>query len=154
MWHVATDRGDEMKARFVICASGILAKPKLAKIKVRDFKGHSFHTSRGTMPTKPTCRDWRTRWLVSSAPGRRRCRRCRVGAAAKELYVFQRTPSSMDSDDWPTIQLGAQAAVPDGRRTRTRAEWNRRLTAEQKAERAASRPRRRSVGRKTRTSKR
>ena len=42
-----TDRGDHMKARFVICANGTLSKPKLAKIKgLETFKGHSFHTSR------------------------------------------------------------------------------------------------------------
>ena len=33
MWNISTDRGDRMKARFVICANGTLSKPKLAKIK-------------------------------------------------------------------------------------------------------------------------
>src|SRR5580692_12072330 len=33
MWDISTDRGDHMKARFVICANGTLSKPKLAKIK-------------------------------------------------------------------------------------------------------------------------
>jgi cation diffusion facilitator CzcD-associated flavoprotein CzcO len=47
MWNLTTDRGDKMKARFVICANGTLSKPKLAKIKgLETFKGHSFHTSR------------------------------------------------------------------------------------------------------------
>ena len=47
MWNLTTDRGDHMKARFVICANGTLSKPKLAKIKgLETFKGHSFHTSR------------------------------------------------------------------------------------------------------------
>ena len=47
MWHLTTDRGDRMKARFVICANGTLSKPKLAKINgMETFKGHSFHTSR------------------------------------------------------------------------------------------------------------
>ena len=47
MWHLTTDRGDRMKARFVICANGTLSKPKLSKIKgMESFKGHSFHTSR------------------------------------------------------------------------------------------------------------
>ncbi len=47
MWDIATDRGDRMKARFVICANGTLSKPKLAKINgMETFKGHSFHTSR------------------------------------------------------------------------------------------------------------
>src|SRR4029079_6751465 len=47
MWHLTTDRGDHMKARFVICANGTLSKPKLTKIKgMESFKGYSFHTSR------------------------------------------------------------------------------------------------------------
>ena len=47
MWVVKTDRGDEMRARFVICANGTLSKPKLAKIDgIEKFAGHSFHTSR------------------------------------------------------------------------------------------------------------
>ena len=47
LWHIATDRGDAMKARFVICANGTLSKPKLAKIRgIETFQGHSFHTSR------------------------------------------------------------------------------------------------------------
>ena len=33
LWHITTNRGDHMKARFVICANGILSKPKLTKIK-------------------------------------------------------------------------------------------------------------------------
>ena len=47
MWHLETDRGDHMRARFVICANGTLSKPKLARIDgIESFKGHSFHTSR------------------------------------------------------------------------------------------------------------
>ena len=47
MWHLETDRGDHMRARFVICANGTLSKPKLSKIKgMEKFKGYSFHTGR------------------------------------------------------------------------------------------------------------
>src|SRR5271155_4268488 len=46
MWHLETDRGDHLKAKFVICANGTLSKPKLSKIDgMEKFKG-SFHTSR------------------------------------------------------------------------------------------------------------
>ena len=46
-WIVTTDRGDTIRARFVCMASGILSRPKLPGIPgARDFKGHSFHTSR------------------------------------------------------------------------------------------------------------
>jgi cation diffusion facilitator CzcD-associated flavoprotein CzcO len=116
MWHVSTDRGDSLKAKFVICANGTLAKPKLSKIKgMETFKGHSFHTSRwdydycgedlsrlsdkvvGIIGTGATA--------VQAIP--------RLGAAAKELYVFQRTPSSIDiKDDWPTDQEWARKLRP------------------------------------------
>lgn len=105
-WHITTDRGDQMKARFVICANGTLSKPKLARIAgLESFAGHSFHTSRwdygytggklenladkrvGIIGTGATA--------VQAVPG--------LGAASKALYVFQRTPSSIDiRKDWPT----------------------------------------------------
>src|SRR5262252_1007477 len=102
MWHLETDRGDHMKARFVICANGTLSKPKLSKIKgMESFKRHSFHTSRwdydytgadltklkdkvvGIIGTGATA--------VQAIPD--------LGQQAKELYVFQRTPSSIDIRD-------------------------------------------------------
>src|SRR5438552_1940582 len=46
-WTVHTDRGDAMRARFVILANGILTTPKLARIAgMEKFQGESFHTSR------------------------------------------------------------------------------------------------------------
>jgi cation diffusion facilitator CzcD-associated flavoprotein CzcO len=116
LWHIGTDRGDAMKARFVICANGTLAKPKLARIHgMERFKGHSFHTSRwdyaytgarlenledkvvGIIGTGATA--------VQAIPN--------LGAAAKALYVFQRTPSSIDvRDDWATDPNWARRLKP------------------------------------------
>ena len=46
-WLVRTGRGDMIRARFVSLASGPLNRPKLPGIPgIRDFKGHTFHTSR------------------------------------------------------------------------------------------------------------
>jgi cation diffusion facilitator CzcD-associated flavoprotein CzcO len=106
LWHIETDRGDHMRAQFVICANGTLSKPKLSRIAgMETFGGHSFHTSRwdydytgadlsklkdkvvGIIGTGATA--------VQAVPG--------LGENAKELYVFQRTPSSIDvRDDWAT----------------------------------------------------
>ena len=142
MWYLTTDRGDHMKARFVICANGTLSKPKLSKIKgMESFKGHSFHTSRwdydytkedlsgledkvvGIIGTGATA--------VQAIPG--------LGASSKELYVFQRTPSSIDiRDDWPTDPNWARKLKPGWQaKRRERAMRGPRLTEEQKAERAA-----------------
>src|SRR5882762_1067902 len=142
MWHVATDRGDQMKARFVICANGILTKPKLAKIKgLETFKGHSFHTSRWDYAyTKPDLSGLEDKVVgiigtgataVQAVPG--------LGAAAKELYVFQRTPSSIDiRDDWPTDPNWARRLAHGWQaRRRARARMEPQLTEEQKAKQAA-----------------
>ena len=45
-WHIRTNRGDDMKARFVIMALGTASRAKLPGIPgIEDFEGHSFHTS-------------------------------------------------------------------------------------------------------------
>ena len=46
-WLIHTNRGDIMRARFVVMANGPLHRPKLPGIKgIETFKGHTFHTSR------------------------------------------------------------------------------------------------------------
>ena len=46
-WTVTTDRGDAMRAKYVVLANGILTTPKLARIDgMQSFDGGSFHTSR------------------------------------------------------------------------------------------------------------
>ncbi|MEC7076631.1 MAG: NAD(P)/FAD-dependent oxidoreductase [Pseudomonadota bacterium] len=95
-WTVSTDRGDAMKAKFVVLANGILTTPKLARIDgMSSFKGDSFHTSRwdynidlkgkrvGIIGTGATA--------VQAVP--------ELAKIVKELYVFQRTPSSIDVRD-------------------------------------------------------
>jgi len=145
MWNLTTDRGDKMKARFVICANGTLSKPKLAKIKgLETFRGHSFHTSRWDYGyTKPDLSGLDGRVVgiigtgataVQAIPG--------LGAAARELYVFQRTPSSIDvRDDWPTDPNWARR-LPSGwqARRRARARMQPQMTEEQRTRQAAMSP--------------
>ncbi len=95
-WIVETDRGDKMRARFVILANGILTTPKLARIAgMERFRGESFHTSRwdynidlrgktvGIIGTGATA--------VQAVP--------ELAKIVGQLYVFQRTPSSIDVRD-------------------------------------------------------
>jgi len=95
-WTVTTDRGDAMRARYVVLANGILTTPKLARIDgMESYKGESFHTSRwrydidlkdkvvGIIGTGATS--------VQVVP--------EIAKIVKELYVFQRTPSSIDVRD-------------------------------------------------------
>jgi cyclohexanone monooxygenase len=106
MWQVKTDRGDHMRARFVICANGTLSKPKLSKIKGMDtFKGYSFHTSRWDYAyTGAKLEKLADKVVGIIGTGASAVQAIpRLGEVAKELYVFQRTPSSIDfRDDWPT----------------------------------------------------
>ena len=102
-WIIFTDRGDRMRARFVCMANGPLHRAKLPGIPGIDtFQGHAFHTSRwdydytgGTSEGNLTgLRDKRVGIIGTGATAVQ----CvpHVGAAAKQLYVFQRTPSSID----------------------------------------------------------
>ena len=102
-WTIRTTRGDEMSARFLVMGTGPLHRPKLPGISgVELFGGHSFHTSR-----------WDYQYTGGDAHGGlHKLGDKRVGiigtgatavqvvphlaAAAAQLYVFQRTPSSID----------------------------------------------------------
>jgi cyclohexanone monooxygenase len=102
-WTVTTDRGDEFKARFVIMSSGPLNRPKLPGIPgIENFKGHTFHTSRwdynytggDTTGGLTKLHDKRVGIIGTGATAIQ----CipHLGEHAKQLYVFQRTPSSVD----------------------------------------------------------
>ena len=102
-WIVHTDRQDEMKARFVIMASGPLHKLKLPGISGIDrFSGHMFHTSRwdyeytGGSPKDPLMLLGDKRVAVIGTGATAIQCVSHLGKAAKHLYVFQRTPSSVD----------------------------------------------------------
>jgi cation diffusion facilitator CzcD-associated flavoprotein CzcO len=116
MWNVETDRGDYMKARFVICANGTLSKPKLARINgMETFEGHSFHTSRWDYEyTGQNLENLSDKVVGIIGTGASAVQIVpNLGATAKELYVFQRTPSSIDiRDDWETDQEWAKTLKP------------------------------------------
>ena len=102
-WVIRTNREDAMKARFVVMANGPLHRPKLPGIPgVETFKGHSFHTSRwdygytggDSNGGLARLKDKRVGIIGTGATAVQ----CvpHLGEWAKELYVFQRTPSSID----------------------------------------------------------
>jgi cyclohexanone monooxygenase len=102
-WLVKTDRGDAIKARFVVHSNGPLNRPKLPAINgISSFKGHTFHTSRWdygyTGGHSDGCLDGLKDKRVAIIGTGATAVQCvpHLGASAAQLYVFQRTPSSID----------------------------------------------------------
>jgi cation diffusion facilitator CzcD-associated flavoprotein CzcO len=102
-WTIKTDRGDVFKARFMIMSSGPLNRPKLPAIPgIEKFKGHTFHTSRwdydytggDTTGGLNKLHDKRV-GIIGTGATAIQCV-SHLGQHAKQLYVFQRTPSSVD----------------------------------------------------------
>ena len=102
-WTVTTNRGDVIRARHVIISSGSLNRPKLPGIPgLREFKGHTFHTSRwdygytggSAKGNLDKLGDKRVGIIGTGATAIQAIPH--LGAAAGHLYVFQRTPSSVD----------------------------------------------------------
>ena len=102
-WIIRTNRGDAMRARFVCLANGFLQKPKLPGIPgIETFRGQCFHTSRwdyaytgGDADGNLTgLRDKRVGIIGTGATAVQ----CvpHLGESAEHLFVFQRTPSSVD----------------------------------------------------------
>ena len=102
-WIISTDRGDRMTARYVAMANGPLSRPKLPGIPgINDFKGHTFHTSRwdyrytgGDSSGNLTGLKGKRVGIIGTGATAVQCIP-HLGEWAKELYVFQRTPSSID----------------------------------------------------------
>ncbi|WP_317229305.1 NAD(P)/FAD-dependent oxidoreductase [Clavibacter sp. MX14-G9D] len=125
-WIVDTDRGDRFRARFVVTSSGTLTQPKLPGIPgMEDFRGHTFHTSRwdygytgGTPDGGLTgLADKRVAVVGTGATGLQVIPH--VGADARELIVFQRTPSTVDvRDNRPTDPAWVASLRPGWQRER------------------------------------
>jgi cyclohexanone monooxygenase len=102
-WQVSTNRDDRIKARFVCMANGPLSRPKLPGIPgVETFQGHTFHTSRwdyaytgGDSSGNLTGLRGKRVGIIGTGATAVQCVP-HVAAEAEQLYVFQRTPSSID----------------------------------------------------------
>lgn len=103
-WHVGTNRGDAIKARFVVLAMGPLNKPKLPGVAgMDDFKGKLFHTARWDYaytggewgrPELDKLKDKRVAVIGTGATAVQIVPY--LGKYAKHLHVIQRTPSTID----------------------------------------------------------
>ncbi|MEC7250717.1 MAG: NAD(P)/FAD-dependent oxidoreductase [Pseudomonadota bacterium] len=119
-WIIETDRNDRMRARYVAMANGPLSRPKLPGIQgINDYKGHTFHTSRwdynytggNSFGNLSGLKDKRVGIIGTGATAVQ----CipHLGEWAKQLYVFQRTPSSIDErNNHDTDQTWAKSLEP------------------------------------------
>ena len=103
-WIIHTDRGDAIRAKFVAMGTGPLQRPKLPGIPgIETFERESFHTSRwnydytGGDPTGEPMVNLADKRVGIIGTGATAVQ-CipHLARDAGELYVFQRTPSSID----------------------------------------------------------
>jgi len=103
-WVIKTNRGDAFTASFIGLGTGPLHVPKLPGIPgIESFKGHSFHTSRwdygytGGDPSGAPMEKLADKRVAIIGTGATSVQAVpHLAPACKELYVIQRTPSSVD----------------------------------------------------------
>ena len=122
-WRISTNRDDDIRARFVVMASGPFHRPKLPGIPgIKDFKGHSFHSSR-----------WDYDYTGGDSTGNlhkladKRVAVVGTGATAIQIVpylakdVFQRTPSTVDArNNAPTDPEWVKTLKPGWQKERQR----------------------------------
>ena len=123
-WTIRTNRGDAMRAKYLAMGTGPLHRPKLPGIPgIGTFAGHSFHTSRwdydytGGDPAGAPLTGLADKRVGIIGTGATAVQ-CipHLSRSAGELFVFQRTPSSIDirnnheiDPDWfETLEAGWQ----------------------------------------------
>lgn len=103
-WIIETNRGDRLRAKYLGAGTGPLHRPKLPGLDgIKDFKGHSFHTSRwdyaytGGDPTGAVMDGLADKRVGIIGTGATAVQ-CvpHLAQSCGELFVFQRTPSSID----------------------------------------------------------
>jgi cyclohexanone monooxygenase len=127
-WLIRTNRDDEIRARFVVMAQGPFNRPKLPGIPgITDFQGHTFHSARwdyaytgGDMSGGlDKLADKRVAVIGTGASGVQIVPH--LARDAQHLYVFQRTPSSIDErGDVPTDPEWVETLRPGWQKERQR----------------------------------
>ena len=132
-WLVKTNRGDSIRARFVIMAAGVLNMPKLPSVPgIEKFKGKIFHSARwdydytgGTWdkPVLDKLADKRVAILGTGATAIQIVPH--LGQYARHLHVIQRTPSTVDERPNPTTDPTWAAALEPGWQAERQANFHR-----------------------------
>ncbi|WP_280266973.1 flavin-containing monooxygenase [Nocardia wallacei] len=127
-WRIGTNRGDDIRARFVVMCQGPYNRPKLPGIPgITDFTGHTFHTARwdydytggdlhgglDRLADKRVAIIGTGSTAVQAIP--------HLARGAKHLTVFQRTPSYIfERDNYPTDPEWVKTLQPGWRAERQR----------------------------------
>lgn len=119
-WIVTTDRGDTFRARFVTTQSGIFSRPQLPGVKgIERFQGKMFHSARwdyeytgGSSDGNLTgLADKRVGLVGTGATGLQVVPQ--LAGYAKQLVVFQRTPTAVGvRDNAPTDENWFRSLPP------------------------------------------
>ncbi|KAL4861704.1 hypothetical protein BDV12DRAFT_190915 [Aspergillus spectabilis] len=127
-WKIATTRDDEITAKWLVPATGPFDNPKFPGIPgIESFKGHQFHTSRwdydytggNSEGSLTKLADKRIGIIGTGATGIQVIPH--LGEWSKELYVFQRTPSTIDERrNRPTDENWYKSQAPGWQRKRMR----------------------------------
>lgn len=136
-WRVGTNRGDEIRARFVIVAAGVLNMPKLPGIPgIDQFKGKMFHTARWDYgytggsygnPVLDKLADKRVAIVGTGATAVQAVPY--LGKHAKHLYVLQRTPSNIDERPNPKTDPQWVESLKPGWQAERQANFHRAVTS-------------------------
>jgi cation diffusion facilitator CzcD-associated flavoprotein CzcO len=132
-WRIGTNRGDSIRARFVIVAAGVLNMPKLPGIPgIATFKGHMFHSSRWDYgytggsyadPVLDRLSDKRVAIIGTGATAIQAVPH--LGQYAKHLTVIQRTPSTVDERPNPPTDPAWTATLQPGWQAERQANFHR-----------------------------
>jgi cyclohexanone monooxygenase len=121
-WQIATNRGDKLRARFLIMASGPVNRPKLPGIPgIEEFRGKAFHSARWDYaytggsweePILDRLRDKRVAIVGTGASSIQITPF--LGKYAAQVYVLQRTPSTVDIRNNPRTDPAWAAELQPG----------------------------------------
>jgi cation diffusion facilitator CzcD-associated flavoprotein CzcO len=125
-WRVSTDRGDDFLARYVVVAHGSFTSLKLPAIPgIDQFTGKMFHSSRwdydytgGDTRSPLTKMGDKTVGVIGTGASAIQIV-APLGESSKQLYVFQRTPSTVaPRDNAETDPVWAASLQPGWQRRR------------------------------------
>lgn len=127
-WRIGTNRDDDIRARFVVLASGPFHRPKLPGIPgIQDFRGHAFHSSRWDYDytggdTSGNLHKLADKKVAVIGTGATAIQIAPFLARdAQHLYVFQRTPSTVDErNNAPTDPEWVKTLRPGWQKERQR----------------------------------